>query len=243
MDRQGDDRQIPGRGRRPGRPASSRVGTGPIKLSRIGGDREVFDLVHPRCVRRGRARLRGRHGTLESRRPGRGAATRSGMPSRPATTTCGFTSRWGGSPSRSFGTLRLARGHFGYAVDLVRKAIPRGIPGPLPATEREPAVLRRARRPDSALLRGWARPSGSRRPEGAGRPPAAKTGQGRPARSAGPRAIADPGSFRQEFGPRDLERVGVLAGKLVAVQDAGPGSTRSRALRPRYFSSRGRPAG
>ena len=57
---------------------------------------------------------------------------RFGTPFRLATRICGPMSHWGGSPLPSSSDPSLARGHFGYAFELVERALPRDFAGRLP---------------------------------------------------------------------------------------------------------------
>ncbi len=104
---------------------------GPIRLSTIAGQKQAFDLVHPRCVEE--ARLDYEEG-LELWKAGDPEEARDAL--RYALQACG-DNLWvhvalGRLALQEFKDPELARGHFGYAVELVRKSMPEPFPGRLP---------------------------------------------------------------------------------------------------------------
>lgn len=183
-----DNRKPPARGRggrpaAPGRQAGaggSRGGAskrGGLGLKRLGGDE--FVLVHPKCVRE--MELDYEEG-IELRKAGDPEAARDAL--RFALQGCG-DNLWvhvalGKIALEDFKDPTLARGHFGYAYELVEKAIPRDFAGKLPREHPanrpvydaiEGLVACYEALGDAPLaqeLRGraalWAKPPGPRRP-------------------------------------------------------------------------------
>lgn len=97
----------------------------------IAGQDRSFDLVHPRCV--AESRLDYEEG-LELWKAGDPEEARDAL--RYALQACG-DNLWvhvalGRIALEEFKDPELARGHFGYAVELVRKAIPEPFAGKLP---------------------------------------------------------------------------------------------------------------
>jgi hypothetical protein len=132
-----------GRGRGPGR-GSAKPGRGPIGLSRIGG--EDFELIHPRGI--AEVDLDYREG-LELWEAGDPEGARDAL--RYALSAC-HENLWvhvalGQIALRDFRDPALARGHFGYALELARRALPPGFSGRLPRD-------RRANRPFYEALDG-----------------------------------------------------------------------------------------
>jgi hypothetical protein len=117
-----------------GRPAKSPREArrpGPIKLVPIPGRERAFDLLHPRCVEE--AKLDYEEG-LELWRAGDPEGARDAL--RYALQAC-RDNLWvhvalGRIALQEFKDPALARGHFGYAVELARPAIPDGFSGQLP---------------------------------------------------------------------------------------------------------------
>jgi hypothetical protein len=115
----------PGRGRRPphaGRPGS--IGLRPLD----SGD---FELVHPRCVEHRRDDY---EEGIAIWRAGEPEEARDAL--RYALEGCGdnlwIHAALGRIALEAFRDPTLARGHFGYAVELVQKALPRDFAGRLP---------------------------------------------------------------------------------------------------------------
>jgi hypothetical protein len=135
MKDRGGGRRPSGRGddrRRPGGPAER---TGPIGLARVAGAPDSFDLVHPRCVRE--AELDYQEG-VELWKAGDPEGARDAL--RYALQACHDNlwvhvalGRIALEESRDPG---LARGHFGYAVELVRKSLREDFRGRLPTDRR-----------------------------------------------------------------------------------------------------------
>jgi hypothetical protein len=134
MDGQGGgDRRNLG-GRRPeGRPGGKPSGkltprTGPIGLRKVPGTPDGFDLVHPRCVEE--TELDYAEG-IELWKAGDPEEARDAL--RFALQEC-HDNLWihaalGRIALQEFKDPNLARGHFGYAVELVRKSLPPGFTG------------------------------------------------------------------------------------------------------------------
>ena len=128
------DAEEPGRNgprRREGRPTSRRPGprSGAIRLARVGGN--DFELVHPRGVRE--TELDYEEG-LEIWKAGDPEGARDAL--RYALSAC-RDNLWihnalGRIALEEFRDPTLARGHFGYAVELGRKALPPQFAGRLP---------------------------------------------------------------------------------------------------------------
>ncbi len=126
----------PGAG--PGRAATAGerpADRGPIRLARIGGD--DFELVHPACVRE--TELDYEEG-LEIWKAGDPEGARDAL--RYALAAC-RDNLWihaalGRIALEEFRDPSLARGHFGYAVELGRRAIPPNFAGRLPADRDKP---------------------------------------------------------------------------------------------------------
>jgi hypothetical protein len=130
----------PGRGpggrkprRRPGgSPGSTTAArTGPIGLRPIAGTPDAFDLVHPRCVEE--TELDYAEG-IELWKAGEPEEARDAL--RFALEGC-HDNLWvhvalGRIALQEFKDPNLARGHFGYAVELVRKSLPPGFSGRIP---------------------------------------------------------------------------------------------------------------
>ena len=103
---------------------------GSLRLAPIGDNR--FELVHPRASgRRSSITRRG----WRSGRPAipKGPATPCDTRWPPAATISGSTSALGRIALEEFRDPSLARGHFGYAVELGRRALPPQFAGRLPA--------------------------------------------------------------------------------------------------------------
>jgi len=101
----------------------------------IPGHGQAFDLVHPRCVEE--ARLDYEEG-LELWKAGDPEEARDAL--RYALQACG-DNLWvhvalGRIALQEFKDPDLARGHFGYAVELVRRSIAEGFSGKLPRDRR-----------------------------------------------------------------------------------------------------------
>jgi hypothetical protein len=114
------------RGRRP--PPGGRPGA--IGLSRL--DDRAFELAHPRCVEERREDY---EEGLAIWRAGEPEEARDAL--RFALEGCG-DNLWvhvalGRIALEAMRDPRLARGHFGYAVELVERALPRGFSGTLPS--------------------------------------------------------------------------------------------------------------
>ncbi len=118
---------------RPQRPESRsgppRARRGPIGLGRIGGN--DFELVHPRCVKE--AELDFEEG-LELWKAGDPESARDAL--RFALSAC-HDNIWahvalGQIALVEFRDPTLARGHFGYAFELVERSLPPGFSGRLP---------------------------------------------------------------------------------------------------------------
>jgi hypothetical protein len=127
-ERMGEGSNRPSRPRNTGKPTSRR---GPIGLAPIPGRAGAFDLTHPRCV--DEARLDYEEG-MEFWKAGDPAEARDAL--RYALQACG-DNLWvhaalGKLALQEFKDPVLARGHFGYAVELARQAIPDGFSGQLP---------------------------------------------------------------------------------------------------------------
>jgi hypothetical protein len=126
----------PGKGGPPGGPGPRPGGSegearrpGGIGLSRLRDDE--FELVHPRCVLQMRPDY---EEGLEIWKAGDPEAARDAL--RYALQGCG-DNLWvhvalGQIALREFQDPSLARGHFGYAFELVERALPRGFNGRLP---------------------------------------------------------------------------------------------------------------
>ncbi len=116
-----------GHGGRPSRPPAP----GPIGLARIEGTNDAFELVHPRCVLE--TELDYREG-IELWKAGDPDEARDAL--RYALQACHdnlcIHVALGRIALEEFRDPVLARGHFGYAVDLARKALPPGFAGRLP---------------------------------------------------------------------------------------------------------------
>ena len=183
-----DNRKPPARNRggrpaAPGRSAGasgSRGGAskrGGLGLKRLGGDE--FVLVHPRCIEE--MELDYEEG-IELRKAGDPEAARDAL--RFALQGCG-DNLWvhvalGQIALEDFKDPTLARGHFGYAYELVEKAIPRDFAARLPQTHPSNRPLYDAMNgliachealgdaPLAAELRSrlavWGKPTGPRRP-------------------------------------------------------------------------------
>jgi hypothetical protein len=111
------------------RPTGARTGPGPISLTRIGGD--DFELVHPRAVKE--TELDYEEG-VELWKAGDPESARDAL--RYALSAC-HDNIWahvalGQIALVEFRDPALARGHFGYAFDLVHRALPEGFKGRLP---------------------------------------------------------------------------------------------------------------
>ena len=119
-----------GRGRGGPRRGGTSRGSGPIRLARIGGD--DFEMVHPACVRE--TELDYEEG-LEIWKAGDPEGARDAL--RYALAAC-RDNLWihaalGRIALEEFRDPSLARGHYGYAVELGRRAIPPNFAGRLPA--------------------------------------------------------------------------------------------------------------
>jgi hypothetical protein len=102
-----------------------------IGLSRIPGAENQFELVHPRCVEETEPDF---EEGIELRREGDPEAARDAL--RFVLEAC-HDNLWvhvalGRIALEDFQDPQLARGHFGYAVELARKALPMGFKGHLP---------------------------------------------------------------------------------------------------------------
>jgi len=102
---------------------------GPIGLRRIGGD--VFELIHPRCVEETELDY---HEGLELWKAGDPEEARDAL--RFALEAC-RDNLWihvalGDLALREFRDPRLARGHYGYAVEMVQRSLPPDFKGRLP---------------------------------------------------------------------------------------------------------------
>ncbi len=111
------------------RPSAARPGPGPISLTRIGGD--DFELVHPRGVKE--TELDYEEG-IELWKAGDPESARDAL--RYALSAC-HDNIWvhvalGQIALVEFRDPALARGHFGYAFELARRALPQGFKGRLP---------------------------------------------------------------------------------------------------------------
>jgi hypothetical protein len=132
MAKKHDDNSRRARGhRREGRPPSRRSGPKPgaIRLARVVGD--DFELVHPRGVYETQPDY---EEGLEIWKAGDPEAARDAL--RYALSAC-HDNLWihvalGRIALEEFRDPTLARGHFGYAVDLGRKALPQQFAGRLP---------------------------------------------------------------------------------------------------------------
>lgn len=116
-------------GPRPGKGPAPRIG--PFGLKKVPGTPDGFDLVHPRCVED--TELDYAEG-IELWRAGDPEEARDAL--RFALQGC-HDNLWvhaalGQIALREFKDANLARGHFGYAVELVRKSLPPGFAGRLP---------------------------------------------------------------------------------------------------------------
>jgi hypothetical protein len=134
-DRGGGERQGPGRqgGGRPGGKPVRKLPprTGPIGLRQIPGTPDGYDLVHPRCVEE--TELDYAEG-IELWKAGDPEEARDAL--RFALQGC-HDNLWvhtalGRIALQEFKDPNLARGHFGYAVELVRKSLPPGFSGRIP---------------------------------------------------------------------------------------------------------------
>jgi tetratricopeptide (TPR) repeat protein len=110
---------------------ASRPGSGAIGLARVGGIPDAFELVHPRCV--AESELDYQEG-IDLWKAGDPEEARDAL--RYALGAC-RDNLWvhvalGKIALREFKDADLARGHFGYAVELGRKALPPGFSGRLP---------------------------------------------------------------------------------------------------------------
>lgn len=125
-------RRPAGRGGQAGKPGGQRAASaGPFGLSPIAGRPSVFELVHPRCVQE--TELDYEEG-LELWKAGDPEEARDAL--RYALQAC-HDNLWihvalGRLALEQFRDPVLARGHFGYAVELVRRSIPAGFSGTLP---------------------------------------------------------------------------------------------------------------
>src|SRR5262245_2640582 len=124
-------RPMPSRRRGPSGPPSRHPGPRPgsIRLARVGGD--DFELVHPRGVRENEPDY---EEGLEIWRAGDPEGARDAL--RYALAAC-HDNLWihvalGEIALEEFGDPTLARGHFGYALELGRRALPQGFSGRLP---------------------------------------------------------------------------------------------------------------
>jgi hypothetical protein len=104
---------------------------GPIGLRPIAGTPDAFDLVHPRCVEE--MELDYAEG-IELWKAGETEEARDAL--RFALEGC-HDNLWvhvalGRIALQEFKDPNLARGHFGYAVELVRKSLPPGFTGRIP---------------------------------------------------------------------------------------------------------------
>lgn len=109
----------------------SRPGPGPIGLTRVQGRLDQFELVHPPCVEE--SELDYEEG-LELWKAGDPEEARDAL--RYALQAC-HDNLWvhvalGRLALEEFHDPELARGHFGYAVELAKRAIPPGFSGLLP---------------------------------------------------------------------------------------------------------------
>jgi hypothetical protein len=130
--REGRGRNWPGREKNRGNTAAGRrASSAAITLAPIEGTCNGFQLVHPRCV--GETELDYEEG-LEIWRAGDLEEARDAF--RYALQAC-HDNLWvhvalGRLALEGFRDAALARGHFGYAVELARKAIPASFTGHLP---------------------------------------------------------------------------------------------------------------
>ncbi len=123
-------RRPPDRGSRRGKPADRHRHPGSIGLTRVEGTQNGFELVHPRCARETEPDYQE---GLELWKAGDPEEARDAL--RYALQAC-HDNLWihvalGRLALEEFRDPVLARGHFGYAVELVRKAIPPGFSGTL----------------------------------------------------------------------------------------------------------------
>ena len=132
MDKRGNGRRSSNRG--DGRKQRDRpiTGPGPISLARVEGRPDAFELVHPRCV--DETELDYQEG-MELWKAGDPEEARDAL--RYALQAC-HDNLWihvalGRIALEEFRDPSLARGHFGYAVDLVRKVVLPEFRGSLPA--------------------------------------------------------------------------------------------------------------
>jgi tetratricopeptide (TPR) repeat protein len=110
---------------------ASRPGSGAIGLRQVDGIPDVFELVHPRCV--DEAELDYQEG-IDLWKAGDPEEARDAL--RYALGAC-RDNLWvhvalGQLALQEFKDPALARGHFGYAVELGKKALPSGFSGRLP---------------------------------------------------------------------------------------------------------------
>lgn len=116
--------------RRPGgKPGSGAGRPGPISLRRLEG--ELYELIHPACVEE--TELDYQEG-VELWRAGEPEAARDAL--RYALEGC-RENLWvhaalGDLALREYRDPKLARGHYGYVVELVQRALPPGFTGRLP---------------------------------------------------------------------------------------------------------------
>ncbi len=132
MGKRGDGRRPSGRGDGRGRPGGSAAGPGPIRLAQVEGTPDAFELVHPRCVHE--TELDYQEG-VELWKAGDPEEARDAL--RYALQGC-HDNLWvhvalGRIALEEFRDPSLARGHFGYAVDLAREAFRPDFRGRLPA--------------------------------------------------------------------------------------------------------------
>ncbi|WP_165225726.1 tetratricopeptide repeat protein [Aquisphaera insulae] len=171
----GNGRQGPEPRRRPDqRPPRDRPGSSKPRQARIGpiglrpaGGRDSFELIHPKCVEE--AELDYAEG-LELWRAGDPDEARDAL--RYALQAC-HDNLWvhvalGRIALEAFADADLARGHFGYAVDLVKKSLPPTFRGRIPrdrAANRPfyeaidglmEALTKRGQAEDAAELGRWA---------------------------------------------------------------------------------------
>ena len=117
-----------GSGNRPGRSGDS---VGPIGLTAVEGTPNAFELVHPRCVEEMEPDFQE---GLELWKAGDPEEARDAL--RYTLQACP-ANLWvhvalGRIALDEFKDSTLARGHFGYAVELARKVLPAGFSGRLP---------------------------------------------------------------------------------------------------------------